>query len=161
MRYVMKQQLFTWGDRFVIKDEQEQDAFQVQGKVFTLGHQLAFLDMAGNELAFIKQKLLAWGPTFEIYRSGELYAVVHKELFTFFTSKFTIEVPGPGYLEVEGDYTNHEYTFARNGQLVAAVSKAWFSWAETYGVNVVDEEDAPLILACTVAIEQTCRESRS
>ncbi len=46
-----------------------------------------------------------------------LYAVVHKELFTFFSSKFTIEVPGPGFLEVEGDYTDHEYTFARNGQV--------------------------------------------
>jgi len=161
MRYMMKQRLFTWGDTFIIKDAREQDVFQVHGKVFSIGHQLAFWDMAGNELAYIKQRLLTLSPTYEIYRSGTLYAVIHKELFILFTSKFIIEMPGPCQLVVEGDYTNHEYTFTRDDQVIASVSKAWFTWAETYGVDVADEEDAPLILACTVAIEQSCRDNNT
>src|SRR5438876_1807764 len=82
MRYVMKQKLFAWGDDFVIRDEHERDAFFVDGKAFSFGDQLSFQDMAGHELAYIKQKLLSWGPTYEIYRDGELAAVVKKELFT-------------------------------------------------------------------------------
>jgi len=154
MRYVMKQKLFTWGDQFVVKDEMGRDTFLVQGKMFTLGDQLSILDMAGNELAFIKQKLLAWGPTYEIYRAGQLYAVMHKELFTFFHNKFTVELPGNSRLEAEGDFTDHEYTFVLDGRGAAAVSKAWFSWGDTYGVEVVDGEDPVLILACTVVIEK-------
>ena len=161
MRYIMKQKLFTWGDNFVIKDEFDREAFLVKGKVFSIGDQLSFLDMAGNELAFIRQKLLSWEPTFEIYRDGSLYAIVHKQLFTFFSNKFTIEVAGASSLEVEGDFTNHEYLFAQDDETVATVSKAWFTWAETYGVDVVDEEDALLILPCTVVIEQVCRERNS
>src|SRR5215471_21535826 len=119
MRYVMRQKLLSWGDDFVIKDETGQDAFYVDGKVFSLGHQLSFQDMEGNELAFIRQKLLSWGPTYEIYREGELAAVVKKELFTFFKCRFTVDVPGPDDLEAEGDFLDHEYVFSRNGDAVA------------------------------------------
>ncbi len=70
MQYQMRQKLFAWGDDFTIKTADGTDAFFVDGKVFSLGHQLAFQDMAGHELAYIRQKLLAWGPTYELYREG-------------------------------------------------------------------------------------------
>jgi uncharacterized protein YxjI len=66
MRYVMKQKIFAWGDDFVIKTEGGQDAFFVDGKAFSIGDKLSFQDMNGKELAFIRQKLLSWGPTYEI-----------------------------------------------------------------------------------------------
>ena len=156
MRYVMKQKLFCWGDDFAIKDEQGQDVFFVDGKAFSIGEKLSFQDMGGNELAFISQKLLAWGPTYEIYRGSELAAVVKKHLFTFLNCKFTVDVPGPDDLEAEGNFLDHEYTFARGGRIVATVSKQWFSWTDTYGVEVADGEDAVLLLASTVVIDMVC-----
>ena len=84
MRYLMKQKLFCLGDDFTIKNDQGEDVFFVDGKVFSIGDKLSFQDMSGNVLAFISQKLLSWGPTYEVYRGGELAAVVKKELFTFF-----------------------------------------------------------------------------
>jgi uncharacterized protein YxjI len=158
MRYVMKQKLFSWGDDFLIKDENGRDAFFVDGKAFSLGNQLSFQDMAGNELAFIKQKLFAWGPTYEIYREGQLYAIVQKELFTFFKCRFTVDVPGPDDLEAEGDFMDHEYTFTRRGQRVAEVSKQWFSWTDTYGVDIAEGEDDVLIIASTVVIDMACHD---
>src|SRR5258708_7044268 len=94
-RYVMKQKLFSLGDDFIIRDEDGNDAFFVDGKVFCLGNQLSFQDMEKHELAYIKQKMLTLGQTYEIYRSGELAAVVRKSLFTFFHCTFTVDVPGP------------------------------------------------------------------
>ena len=93
--YVMKQKSMSWGDDFVIKDEGGQDVYFIDGKVFSLGDQLSFQDMEGNELAFIRQKLLAWGPTYEIYRDGELQAVVKKTLFTLFHADSPWTSPGP------------------------------------------------------------------
>jgi len=156
MRYVMKQKLFSWGDDFQIKDDSGRDAFFVDGKAFSFGDQLSFQDMAGNELAFIKQKLLAWGPTYEIYRGRQLYAVVKKKLFTFFKCRFTVDVPGPDDLEAEGDFLDHEYIFSRGGATVAGVSKRWFSWTDTYGVDIAAGEDDVLILASTVLIDLAC-----
>jgi uncharacterized protein YxjI len=156
----MRQKVFCLGDDFCIKDEQGRDVFFVDGKVFSLGDKLAFQDMAGNELAFISQKLLSWGPTYEIYRDGQLAAVVKKSLFTLFRCHFTIDVPGPDDLQADGDFLDHEYSFTRGGRTVAGVSKQWFSWADTYGVDIADGEGDILILASTVVIDMVCHGDR-
>jgi uncharacterized protein YxjI len=156
MRYLMKQKLFCFGDDFVIKTEAGADAFFVDGKAFSFGDKLSFQDMEGNELAFIQQKLLSWGPTYEIYRAGELAAVVKKELFTFFRCKFTVDVPGPDDLEAQGDFMDMEYAFTRDEQAVAEVSKRWFSFSDTYGVDIAEGEDDVLIMASTVVIDMVC-----
>jgi uncharacterized protein YxjI len=158
MRYVMKQRLFAWGDDFVIEDEAGRDVFFVDGKAFSLGDQLSFQDMSGHEPAFIRQRLLAWGPTYEIDRGGDLQAVVKKAVFTFLHCSFTVDVPGPDDLEARGDLTDHEYGFERHGRVVATVSKRWFSWTDSCGVEIAEGEDDVLILASTVVIDMACHE---
>ena len=156
MRYLMKQKLFCWGDDFRIQNEAGEDVFFVDGRAFSIGDKLSFQDMAGNELAFIRQKLLSWGPTYEIQRDGQLAAVVKKELFTFFRCRFMIDVPGPDDLEAEGNFLDMEYTFNRGGSVVAEVSKRWFAFTDTYGVDIADDQDPVLILASTVVIDMVC-----
>jgi uncharacterized protein YxjI len=160
MRYVMRQKLLSWGDDFVIQDEGGRDVFFVDGKAFSLGDQLSFQDMQGNELAYIRQKLLAWGPTYEIYGQGQLRAVVKKAIFTLFQCRFSVDVPGPDDLEAKGDLTDHEYRFERGGRSVATVSKRWFAWTNTYGVDIAEGEDDILILASTVVIDVVCHEKK-
>ena len=156
MRYLMKQKLFSWSDKFRIQNEAGQDVFMVNGRALSVGHKLSFQDMAGGELAFIQQKLLAWGPTYEIYRDGALAAVVKQNMFTFARHRFMIDVPGPDDLEAVGNLANSEYTFSRGSQTVAQVSKNWFSMANTYGVDIADGQDDVLILASTVVIDRAC-----
>ena len=119
--------------------------------------QLSFQDIQGQELALIRQKLLAWGPTYEIYRDNGLFAVVKQELFTFFNCWFTVDVPGPDDLEAKGDFTDHEYEFWRQFGLRATVSKQWFAWSDTCAVEIVGGEDDLLILASTVVIDLACQ----
>ncbi len=156
MQYQMRQKLFSWGDDFTIKTADGTDAYFVDGKALSLGSQLLFQDMQGRELAFIKQKLLAWGPTYELYRDGQLAALVKKQLFTLFHCTFSIDVPGPDDLVAKGDFTDHEYHFLRGDRAAATISKQWFSWTDSYGVEVADGEDPVLILASTVIIDMAC-----
>ena len=160
MRYLMKQKLFCFGDDFMIQDQDGRDVFYVDGRALSLGDKLSFEDMNGNELAFIRQKLLSWGPTYEIYRGGELSAVVKKHLFTLLRCVFTVDVPGPDDLEATGSLFDREYTFARGGQVVAAVSKAWFTLTDSYGVEIGQGEDDVLILASTVVIDMCCHKDK-
>ena len=160
MRYIMKQKLLSWGDDFRIKDATGRDTFYVDGKALSFRDKLSFEDMQGHELAFIRQKLLSWGPTYEIYRGDQLAAVVKKQLFTFFHCKFTVDVPGPNDLEAKGDFFDHEYAFYRDDKTVAHVSKKWFSWSDTYGVETMEGEDDVLILASTVVIDQICHDEK-
>jgi uncharacterized protein YxjI len=156
MRYVLRQKLLSWGDDFTIRDEAGNDVYFVDGKAFSIGDQLSFRDMAGHEVAFIKQKIFSWGPTYEVHRNGTVAAVVKRELFSFIHHRFTVDVPGPDDLEATGSFTDHEYTFTRGDRAVANVSKRWFSWADTYGIEVLPGEDDVLILASAVVIDMAC-----
>jgi len=161
MRYVLKQKFWSWGDDFKIRDADGKDVFFVDGRAFSWGDKLSFQDMQGNGLAFIRQKLLAWGPTYFIEREGRVFAEVRKHLFTLLRCKFTVDLPGPDDLEAQGSFLDHEYTFERHGRTVATVSKRWFSWTDTYGVDIDAGEDDVLILASAVVIDLVCHTDKN
>jgi len=160
MRYLMKQKVFSLADRFAIRNEAGEEVFFVDGEVFSLGHKLSFEDAGGQELMFIRQKLLSLGPTYELFRGEEHVATIHKELFTVFQCTFEIHLDGHGDLEALGNLTDHEYTVSRGGAPVAQISKQWFTWADTYGVDVAEGEDPVLLLAVTVVIDLCCHQHR-
>ena len=158
MRYIMRQQILSWGDDFAIRNADGEEAYYVDGKVFSFGDKLSFQDLAGNELVFIDQRLLNWSPTYELWKGDELLAVVKRELFSFIHHRFTVDVPGPNDLEAEGDFLDHEYTISRGGSVVATVSKRWFSWADTYGIEIADGKDDVLVLATAVVVDMVCHD---
>jgi uncharacterized protein YxjI len=153
MRYIMRERILSWGDDFTIRTDSGEDAYYVDGKVLSFGDKLSFKDARGNEVARIDQKLLSIGPQYEIIRGGKTVAVVKKQLFTLFRARFTIDVPGPDDLEAKGTFIDHEYSFERGGRQVARVSKKWFSFSDTYGIEIDDREDDVLVLASAVVID--------
>lgn len=159
-RYQMRQDLFRLGDDYTIRDESGRERYQVDGKAFTIGAKLSFQDTNGRELLWIEQKLFRWGKTFEIQRDGKTIALVRKKPLTFLKARFTIDVPGPDDLEAEGSLLDREYQFTRHGKRVAEVSKRWFQFADTYGVEIADGEDDVLLLAAAVVVDQSCHEGR-
>ncbi len=157
MRYQLKQDLLAFGDDFTIKDEDGRHVYTVDGKAFTLlREKLAFKDPAGKELAFIRERLIALTPSYEILRNGQLAAVVKKDLINVFRCGFTVDVPGPDDLEATGSLLDHDYTFKRGSKVVATVSKKWFRLTDTYGVEIAEGEDPVLILASAVVIDLIC-----
>jgi uncharacterized protein YxjI len=160
MRYVIKEKFWSWGDDFYIFDENQNQVFFVDGKAFSWGDKLSFQDLYGHELAFISQKLLTWKPSYEIYRNGEKFAEVVKE-FSWFNQKFTLDVPGPNDYVIEGSFWRHEYEFIRGGQCVAVVSKAYWAWSDTYGVDIAEGEDDVSILCAAIVIDQVLHDEES
>jgi uncharacterized protein YxjI len=160
MRYQMKQKFMSLGNDFMIKDADGNDVFFVDGKAFSIGDKLSFQDLRGNELAYIAQKVLSFKRRYQIYRSGNLFAEVVKEI-TFFKDRFTVDIPGPNDYEVTGDFWDHEYRFTRRGETVAWVSKQYFSWTDTYGVDIVDGEDDITILATVIVIDLVLDDEQS
>lgn len=160
-RYVMRQDWLSWGKDYTIRDAAGDDILRVDGRVLSLGDKLSIEDLSGRELAFVSQKLLSWGPTYEIWKGDRRAAVVKKSVFTLFRCEFSIDVPGPDDLLAEGDFWDREYSFTRAGRPVASVSKKYFSWTDTYGIDIGRGEDEILILASAVVIDLCCHEKRS
>lgn len=153
MRYIVREKFFHLGEDSQITDESGRPVYEVDGKVFTLHHTLVMRDMAGNEVATIRQQLIALRPTWEITRGGVELAEVRKKLLSFLGDRFTVDIPGPDDLEVAGNIFEHEYTITQGGRVVATVSKRWISLTATYGVDIAPGADDVLILACVLVLD--------
>jgi len=158
MRFLLKQKFWSLGEDFAIRDEEENNRYFVDGKVFSFGDKLAIRDLEGNEVAFISQRLLSWGATYEIHRPGREVAVLKKKHFTLFHCKFAVDGPGDEDYEAKGDFFEHEYEFQRGGEVVAQVSKRWFAFTDSYGIDIAEGEDPVLVLATAVVIDLICHD---
>ena len=152
----MKRDWISIGRDYTVKDEAGYVAFRVDGHVLCIGDKMTIEDGEGNALALVTQKLLAWGPTYEVWRGDDCVAVVKKSVFTLFRCEFTIDVPGPDDIVAEGDFFEHEYEFRRGGDLAAHVSKRYFSISDAYGIDVAPGIDPLLIVAGAVVIDLCC-----
>jgi uncharacterized protein YxjI len=151
--YLIRERFFRLGEDSDITDEHGRPVLHVDGKVLSLRDRLVLRDPEGREVAQVQRKLVAMRPTYQVAVAGEEAAEVRKHLFTPFRDRFTIDVPGPDDLEMEGDLFDHEYTIRRGGQTVATVSKRWFTMRDTYAVDVAPGQDDLLILAGVLALD--------
>jgi uncharacterized protein YxjI len=60
-------------------------------------------------------------------------------------------------LRVKGNIVDHEYEIERDGQKIAEISKRWFRVRDTYGIEIAQGEDDPLLLAAAVCIDEMAR----
>ena len=56
-------------------------------------------------------------------------------------------------LDVQGNILDHEYSIKQGRDKVAEISKKWFSFTDTYGVEINDGQNDILILSIAVAID--------
>lgn len=153
MVYRIKEACWSWGNDFAITDEAGNPFYRVDGAAFSWGDKLSFQNAAGEELLKINQQLFSWKPRYQIERNGEVLAEVVKE-WTWFNKKFTLDVPGPNDYVIDGSFWQHEFTFTRLGRVAATVSKAYFSWTDSYGVDIAEGEYDILILCTCIVIDQ-------
>ena len=140
------------GSNYQIKDERDELAFVVRGKVLSFGHDLTIETAEGVELARIKQKLLNFMPTYDLFLGVKQYATITKK-FSWFKKCFLLDVPGPNDYEIEGNFWNYEYEVRRKSGVVATISRKMFSMTGVYGVDIVKGEDPVSILAAVVVID--------
>jgi uncharacterized protein YxjI len=153
-RYKMRQRLISIGEDFTIENEQGNPVYTVDGKVLRIRETFVITDMQGHEVATIREKKLAVRDSMNILRDGETIATIRKAWFTPFRDKFAIDVKDGQDLVAQGDMLGHEYELRRDGAAVAHVSKHWFSFRDTYGIEIAPREDDGLILAIAVAIDE-------
>ena len=104
MKLYIKQKVFSWGDKFTVKDASGNDKYIVEGEVFTWGKKLHVYDLEGNEVAFIKEEVWSFLPRYYVFCGDTQVAEIQKE-FTFLFPRYSIE--GLGW-EVEGSFGAHE-----------------------------------------------------
>lgn len=152
MKYLIRQKVFSFGDKFTIKNELNEDCYQVIGKVFSLGNKLSLFDMQGRELYFIQQKLMKLMPEYQLLRDEEIVAIVKKKL-TFLKARFEI-TSNLGNYTIQGSPFGYNFQILKNNEVVATISKQFFSISDTYGIDISNNEDQAMMVALVIVIDQ-------
>lgn len=149
MKLYIKQKVFSFKDKFTVKDEYGQDKYMVEGEIFSLGKKLHIYDMAGNEVAFIQQKVLSFLPRYFVYVGDKQIAEIVRK-FTLITPKY--EVLGLNW-QVAGDFMAHDYEVTDNGRPVVLIHKEWMTWGDCYELDIAPYADEIVALATVLAID--------
>ena len=159
MRYLIREKVFTFADRFVIEDEAGCPRYEVVGKILYLGNKLSIYDLDGEELIYIEERLFKFLPEYTIYKGGRLIGKIKKE-FTFFKPSFNIE-SSYGKFTLEGDVFHHDFNILKDGVPIAWISKKWISFSDTYSVDISDLVDHAFILSVVIILDQIFYDNNS
>ena len=157
MRLYIKEKVFSWNEQFTVKDENGWDKYYVEGEFFTLGKKLHLLNIHQEEVAFIQQQLWTWMPRYTVSMDGQEIAEIRKE-FTFFFQRYVID--GLGW-EIEGDVWAHDYEIRKNGRVIVRITKEWFTWGDSYVLDIADPADELVALAVVLTIDCVAEASRN
>ena len=155
-RYQMREKLLSIGDDSWIENDSGEKVYKVDGKALRIRDTFILKDSGGNEVAKIQERKLSIRDKMKI-ELGDTTATVHKALVGI-RHRFQIDVDNGPDMRAVGNFVDHEYEIERDGDTVATVSKKWFRVRDTYGIEMDPAENAPLLLAVTVCIDELTRD---
>jgi len=152
MKLYIKQKVFSFTDRFAIKHEDGTDAYFAVGRFFTIGKHLEVFEGANTDAvpaARIQQRLMSLTTRFGIeVRDNHVADMVRK--FTMFSNDYRLEGL-PWHLE--GDFFAHEYALMDGGNVIMQLSRKWFTWGDSYELDIADDKDPLLCLCIALAVD--------
>ena len=153
----IRQKVFSWKDRFSVKDADGIDRYTAEGELWSLGKKLHVNNMAGEEVAYIQQKVWSFKPRFFVFISGIQTAEVVREI-TLLRPKYTIH--GLDW-ECTGDVTGHDYEIWHGGDMIVRIHKVWFTWGDSYELDIPDSRNEILALSVVLAIDAVISQARA
>ena len=145
----IKQKVFSLSGKFTVKDQQEKDIYYVEGSFMQVPKTFSIMNTARDEVALITKKVFSFLPKFLVEVNGREVLTIKKE-FSFFKARYTIDAAG---IEVHGNWWDMDFQVLQHGKIVGEVGKEWFTWGDSYKVQIIDEEMETIIIALVVAID--------
>ncbi|AYC28470.1 LURP-one-related/scramblase family protein [Paenisporosarcina cavernae] len=147
--FYMKEKVFSLSGKFTVIDESEQDVYSVQGSFMKIPKTFSIFDRSNTEVANITKKTFSWLPTFYVEVERQDVLTIKKE-FSFLKSRYTISGVD---IDVQGNWWDMDFEMIQNGEVIGRVSKEWFTWGDSYRVELLNEELEKVVIAIVVAID--------
>jgi len=149
MKLLFRQRFISWFDSYDIYDENGNTVFTVKGQL-SWGHCFKIFDKYENELGMVKQEILTFLPKFRLFVTNGPSGTLSREL-VLFKPTYTLDFMG---WKIRGNFWEWDYTIEdAMGNIIAAISKDFFHWTDTYIIDVAREEDALAALMVVISID--------
>jgi len=88
-------------------------------------------------------------PKFNVEVDEREVLTIQKEL-SLFKARYSVDAVG---VEIEGNWWDMQFVVKQHGEVIGQVSKEWFTWGDSYKVQILNEEMETIIIALVVAID--------
>ena len=155
-RYMMQQEMLSMGDDYWIETQTGEKTLKVNGKAARARDTFLLEDRHGNEVLKIQERAASLRDTMKIERTDGGDAIVHKAAVGV-RDRFIVSVTGEPDIHAQGNIVGRSYNISQDGHTIGRVSKEWFKFRDTYGVEVEAGADTALVLAITVCLDSMSR----
>ena len=153
MKLYIKQKVFSWNDRFTVRDADGNDRYTVEGELFSFGRKLHVCDMTGVEVVYIAQEVWSFLAKYHVHVSGRHVADVQQK-FSWFHPRYELSGPECSGWTVEGSFWEHDYEVLDGaGNCIVRITKEWMTWGDSYELDIARPEDELLALAIVLTID--------
>ncbi len=148
MKLYIKEKRFSWRDQLIVRDEQDQLIYKIKSERMTIGNKVHIYDHNEKKVLSIEEKKIGLAPKYIIYQQGEKIATVKKES-NLFASDYEIDKVN---WKIKGNVEEEDYEIKSGFSEIASFKKKWFSYGDSYVLNIKEEKDAQLALGIVIAI---------
>lgn len=156
MKLYIKQSIFTLGEKFEVKDIDQNTVYYVEGSFLRIPKQFKITDRHKNQVAVIESQILRWLGHYDIKTVGK--SITLKKEFTFLKPVYSIE--GINW-RLQGDLMGYQYTVTEGSTLIMELRKHWFTWGDSYELNIPNPSDALLALCIVICVDSELGKTRA
>ncbi|HEV2225901.1 MAG TPA: LURP-one-related family protein [Nitrososphaerales archaeon] len=151
---VMKKKILSVREHYDFEDVQGNKLGEGDGNFFQFPAKFQVLDSSGTQVMNLEAKLISIRRQFTFHDpQGSLLGAIKKKIVKLFGSEYWVEQDGNEFLRIYGNFVEHDYLFAVNGQQVAQVHKKWVAMRDTFGLSITGNVDHRIVIGSVIAIE--------
>jgi len=148
MKLYIKEKRFSWRDQLIVRDEQNELVYKIKSERISIGDKVHIYDHNEEEILSIEEKKIGFAPKYSIYQNGEKMAAV-KQANNLVASDYEIEKVN---WKIKGNVEEEDYEIKAGFNKIASFKKKWFSYGDSYVLDIKEEQDALLALGIVIAI---------
>lgn len=148
MKLYIKEKRFSWRDQLLVQDEQNELVYKIKSERISIGDKVHIYDHNEEEILSIEEKKIGFAPKYSIYQNGEKIAAV-KQMENLVASDYKIEKVN---WKIKGNVEEEDYEIKAGFNKIASFKKKWFSYGDSYVLDIKEEQDALLALGIVIAI---------
>lgn len=154
MKLYIKQSVFTLKDKFAVKNEAGLDVFYVEGSFMRIPKMFKVYDNRQNKVAVIERQMFRLMGHYDI-KTSDQHLTLSRE-FTLFKPSYRIE--GLNW-RLSGNFLARNYSVLTGNRPIMHLSKHWFTWGDSYELNIESSDDALLALCIAICIDYEMQSS--
>ena len=156
MKLYVNEKLFSFHNRFYVKDENDLNVYDISSKIISFGDKTTIHDMNGKKIAYIEQELFHIMPNYNVYINDNfLFKIVKK--FQLFKNDYLLS---NGY-RVDGNFMMLDFVvYDDNDKQIGSIKRKLFSIGDKYEIDIIDVSKKEIVLAIIVAITNDINSSQ-